>query len=105
MHKLARVKLCVTLDSFDKNIAIALFRDSLLELVEAVNNFQKDRQMTKEQGLIIAFLREYPAACVAQEPNSFQSLRFILSYKLHTILKRRVIMLRIVAEILRKGLT
>lgn len=93
MHNIARIKLCITLESFesfDPKIKKALLDISLLDLVEAINNFQKDCQMTKKQELIIAFLREYPDTYVARNPNSFQSLKFILSDKLHTILQRRL---------------
>jgi hypothetical protein len=68
MHNIARIKLCIILQSFDSNIEKALSTNSLLELVEAVNNVEKHHQMTEEQRLIIAFLREYPA-CVAPKPK------------------------------------
>lgn len=69
MHNIARIKLCIILHSFDSNIEHALSTNSPLELVKAVNNDEKHHQMTEEQRLIIAFLREYPDACVAQEPQ------------------------------------
>jgi len=74
MYNIARIKLCIILHSFDSNIEKALTTNSLLELVEAVNNIERHHTMTEEQRLIIAFLREYPDACVVQKPNSFQSL-------------------------------
>lgn len=89
MHPEARINMYIRLASVDSKLAEALRKNSLLELVEAVNNVQMVPDMPYTHKLIIAFLREYPAACVAQNPFEFHSLRFTLDGPLRTICKRR----------------
>ena len=89
MHPEARINMYIRLASVDSKLAEALRKNSLLELVEAVNNVQMVPDMPYTHKLIIAFLREYPAACVAQNPFEFHSLRFTLDGPLRTICERR----------------
>ena len=89
MHPEARINMYIRLAGFNSKIAEALRKNSLLELVEAVNKLQMVPGMTQKQNLMFAFLREYPAAHVAQNPFEFQSLRFTLDGPLRTICVRR----------------
>jgi len=90
MHPEARINMYIRLAGFNSKIANAFRKNSLLELVEAVNNVQMVPGMTQKQNLMFAFLREYPAAHVAQNPFEFQSLRFTIDDSLRTICERRV---------------